>query len=236
MTIQAKLTWVSAALAAGVLSGCLSNPTKQEDASAPAAATPPAANTQAQAAPVAAPAAKPAAPAVDDKKSAKGKKTKKGKKGDAPPAEETAAAPATAPEPAPAATPPTNGKIGPGMNARGEVVDSSKVESGYGRKVKGMRDYEGEITGRPAAGSKFTKLEIGMSLKQVTDLIGQPSDQGAYITGKAFIPFFFGGDTHRQELVYKNQGRLIFAGGSMGDIGGAYLIWIIHNSGEPAYR
>jgi hypothetical protein len=36
------------------------------------------------------------------------------------------------------------------MNARGEVVDSSKVESGYGQKVKGLRDYEGEITGRPA--------------------------------------------------------------------------------------
>lgn len=236
MTIQSKLTWISAALAAGVLSGCLSNPAKQDEA-APAAAMPPAATTPAQAAPAAAPAAKPAAVAVEDKKSTKGKKTKKGKKnGDAPAAEETTAAPAAAaPAPEPAAAS-ANGKIGPGMNARGDVVDSSKVESGYGKKVKGLRDYEGEITGRPAPGSKFTKLEIGMSLKQVTDLIGQPSDQGAYITGKAFIPFFFGGDTHRQELVYKNQGRLIFAGGSMGDLGGAYLIWIIHNAGEPAYR
>ncbi|WP_374261997.1 hypothetical protein, partial [Zoogloea sp.] len=142
-------------------------------------------------------------------------------------------APAAAAAPAPAAAP---GKIGPGMNARGEVVDSSKVESGYGQKVKGIRDYDGEITGRPAPGSKFTRLQIGMPMKQVTDLIGQPSDQGAYITGKAFIPFYFGGDTHRQELVYKGQGRLIFAGGSMGDLGGANLIWIIHNANEPAYR
>ena len=132
--------------------------------------------------------------------------------------------------------PAPSGKIGPGMNSKGEVVDSTKVEAGYGQQIKGLRDWEGEITGRPASGSKFTRLQIGMPLRQVTDLVGQPSDQGAYITGKAFIPFFFGSDTHRQELVYKNQGRLIFAGGSMGDFGSAHLVWIIHNANEPAYR
>lgn len=132
--------------------------------------------------------------------------------------------------------PPPTGKIGPGMNARGEVVDSSKVEAGYGLKVKGIRDWDGEITGRPTPGSKFTRLQIGMPMKQVTDLIGPPSDQGAYVTGKAFIPFFFGADKHRQELVYKNQGRLIFAGGSLGDFSSAHLVWIIHNANEPAYR
>lgn len=128
------------------------------------------------------------------------------------------------------------GQVGPGMNSKGEVIDSSKVESGYGQTVKGIRDYEGEITGRPAANSKFTKLEIGMPLKQVTDLIGEPTDQGAYLTGKTFIPFYFGGDRYRHEYVYKGQGRLIFAGGSMGDISSGHLIWIIHNSTEGGYR
>jgi outer membrane protein assembly factor BamE (lipoprotein component of BamABCDE complex) len=127
-------------------------------------------------------------------------------------------------------------KVGPGMNDKGEVVDSSKVEAGYGQKVKGINDWEGEITGKPAASSKFTQLKIGMSMRQVVDLVGQPTDQGAYITGKAWIPFYFGSDRHRYEMVYKGQGRLIFAGGSLGDFTGGNLIWIIHNASESGYR
>ncbi len=145
-----------------------------------------------------------------------------------------ASAPAPAAKPAPAPAP--SSKIGPGMNANGEVVDSKKVEAGYGQKVKGAGDWEGEITGKAAAGSPFNKIQIGMPMRQVTDLIGQPSDQGAYLTGKAWIPFYFGGDKHRYELVYKGAGRLIFAGGGMGDWSNGHLIWIIHNASEPQYR
>jgi hypothetical protein len=217
-------------LAAG-LSGCLSNPAKTEGE--------PAAAPQAKPAPTPAVQA-PAPQATSAPAAAAGKSTKKGAKGAKGSKQvavaELQVAPAPVAPPAAAPAPAPSGKIGPGMNARGEVVDSSKVESGYGQKVKGLKDWEGEITGRPAPGSKFTRLQIGMPLKQVTDLVGQPSDQGAYITGKAFIPFFFGSDTHRQELVFKNQGRLIFAGGGMGDMSGANLIWIIHNASEPAYR
>jgi hypothetical protein len=148
--------------------------------------------------------------------------------------EGTAAAPAPAPAPAAAAAPAAP-KIGPGMNASGEVTDPKKVEAGYGQKVKGLNDYEGEITGKPAPGSKFSQLKIGMPMKQVMDLVGQPTDQGAYITGKAFIPFFFGGDRYRHELVYKGQGRLIFAG-SAGFDTSASLIWIIHSAAEQGYR
>lgn len=154
-----------------------------------------------------------------------------------------AAAPAPAPAPAAAApAPATSGGAGtvgagkPGMDARGNVVDSSKVEAGSGRTVKGINDYEGEITGNPGPGSKFTRLQIGMPVRQVTDLIGPPTDQGAYVTGKAFIPFYFGGDRHRYEMTYKGQGRLIFAGGGMGDFTSGNLIWIIHNPNESGYR
>ena len=142
------------------------------------------------------------------------------------------AEPARTAAPAPAARPaPTTG-----MNDRGEVVDSPKVAAGSGQKVKGRGNWEGEITGKPGKGSQFTKLQIGMSMKEVADTIGQPTDRGAYITGKAWIPFYFGGDRHRYEFVYKNQGRLIFAGGSLGDFTGGNLIWIIHNGNEPGYR
>ena len=134
-----------------------------------------------------------------------------------------------------AAAAPAGPKIGPGMNARGEVVDVKKVEAGYGQKLKGLGDWEGEITGKPAAGSKFTQLQIGMSTKQVLDLVGPPTDQGAYMTGMAWIPFYFGSGRHRHELAYKGQGRLIFAGSSGFD-SNAHLIWIIHAANDTGYR
>ena len=129
-----------------------------------------------------------------------------------------------------AAAPAARGGARAGMDAQGNVVDSSKVEAGSGKTVKGLNGYEGEITGNPARNSKFARLQIGMSARQVTDLAGQPTDQGAYVTGKAFIPFYFGSDRHRFEMTYKGQGRLIFAGGGMGDFSSGNLIWIIHLS------
>lgn len=149
------------------------------------------------------------------------------------PVQPAASPAATAAASAPA---PYTGGAKPGIDAKGNVTDSSKVEAGSGRTVKGLNDYEGEITGNPAPGSKFTKLQIGMPTKQVTDLVGPPTDQGAYMTGKAWIPFYFGSDRHRFEMTYKGQGRLIFAGGGMGDFSNGYLIWIIHNANEAGYR
>ncbi|MDM0001633.1 hypothetical protein QTI24_23710 [Variovorax sp. J22P240] len=152
-----------------------------------------------------------------------------------------ASAPVVAAAPAPAAAPASapavaKGGAKPGMDSQGNVIDSTKVEAGSGRTVKGMNDYEGEITGNPARNSKFTQLQIGMSWKQVVDLAGEPTDSGAYMTGKAWIPFYFGGDRHRLEMTYKGQGRLIFAGGSLGNVSGGNLIWIIHNPNETGYR
>ena len=162
-----------------------------------------------------------------------------GPKSDAPAPAAAAPAPApatSAPKAAAAAPASSAAKIGPGMNANGEVTNSKIVEAGYGRKVKGRGDWEGEITGKPAPGSSFTRLEIGMPMRQVTDLVGQPTDSGAYVTGKAFIPFYFGSDKHRYEMVYKGKGRLIFAGGGMGDSSSGNLIWIIHSANESGYR
>ena len=95
---------------------------------------------------------------------------------------------------------------------------------------------EGDVIGTPAKNSKFTQLQFGMGMKQVNDLIGPPTDEGAYVTGKAFIPFYFGGDRYRYELVYKGQGRLVFAGGSLGNLSAGRLIRITHNENEPGYR
>ncbi|MFZ9963639.1 MAG: hypothetical protein ACO3GO_00390 [Terrimicrobiaceae bacterium] len=143
----------------------------------------------------------------------------------------------------------TSTNIPPGMNASGEVIDSSQVSEGYGKKVNGRNGWTGEILGVPAAGSKFKNLQIGMPVAEVARILGAPSDQGAYITGQAFNPFHFGSGKSRYEMVYKNQGRLIFdspsafdfSGTSMSGIangayGNGYLVWIINNSREPGYR
>ena len=146
---------------------------------------------------------------------------------------------AAAPAPAAGSTAsasPTAGKIGPGMNAQGQVVDTKKVEEGYGRKVKGLGDWEGEITGQPAPGSKFGQLQIGMGMQQAKDIVGQPTDQGGYVTGKAFIPWYFGSGKYRHELVYKGMGRLIFASPSSFDFASGNLVWIIHSAAETGYR
>jgi hypothetical protein len=130
----------------------------------------------------------------------------------------------------------TSTKIPPGMNAAGDVTDPTIVEAGHGKTVKGINDFEGEITGNPVAGSPFPKIQIGMGIRQVMDICGPPSDQGAYVTGKAWIPFYFGSDRSRFELFYKGWGRLIFAGGSVGNYGGGNLIWVINSSAESGYR
>ena len=132
----------------------------------------------------------------------------------------------SAPAPAPAASPaPAPAPAAKAPAAAGDTVH-----------VKGINDWEGDITGKPAANSRFTKLTIGMGMREATDLVGPPTDQGAYVTGKAWIPFYFGSDRYRHEMVFKGQGRLIFAGGSVGDYTSGHLIWIIHNASEGGYR
>jgi hypothetical protein len=153
------------------------------------------------------------------------------KRGDS--ATPTAGGTASAPAPAPAPAAP-KGKVA-WMNDQGEVTDSKSVEAGYGTKVKGLESWEGEITGKPAPGSKFTQLQIGMSRAQAYSIVGQPSDQGAYITGKAFIPFYYGSDRYRYEAAYKGMGRLIFAG-SGGFDSNTHLVWIIHNKTDSGFR
>jgi hypothetical protein len=154
-------------------------------------------------------------------------------------AKEPECLPRAADKPAPAApaavAPVPANKGGYDLSRNKPVTDSSKAVAGEGTPVKGINDWEGEISGIPAADSRLTKLRIGMSEKEVKDLIGNPTDEGQYVTGKAFIPFYFGSDRIRWEMAYKGQGRLVFAQQSAGS-SAVYLIWIIHNASDRGYR
>jgi hypothetical protein len=70
---------------------------------------------------------------------------------------------------------------------------------------------KGEIVGIPAPASKFSQLQIGMTLEQVEQLIGKPNQSDSRITGKQYQPFYFGGDTQRTEAYYKGEGHLTFS-------------------------
>lgn len=217
------------------VAGCVSNQSKSESESAPAPAVAERTPEPVAAAPVAE--SKPVCKEEASVKS-KTKKSAKTKAKAKEPAAEPDCVPAAAAAPVKESPPPVAKATASGsydLSKNKPVTDSSKVESGQGTLVKGINDWQGEITGLPAANSRFTKLKIGMSQKQVTDLVGEPTDQGAYVTGKAFIPFYFGSDKSRWEMTFKGQGRLIFSNQS-GFGSGHYLTWIIHNANEGGYR
>ena len=72
---------------------------------------------------------------------------------------------------------------------------------------------QGVIIGKPAAGSKFAKLKIGMTLSQVEKTIGHPTKQWTHPTGKASIPFYFGPDRWVIQYSYKGEGVLTLNSG-----------------------
>jgi hypothetical protein len=217
-------TVVAALLACGlVMSGCKSNETKPADSTQTSQTTTKAETPPPQAAPAPAAAQKPV---CKEEPKSTGKKTK-GKTtqpADCVPASQAAA------EPAPAQAPSASGTYNLSKNK--PITDSSQAQAGEGTKVKGINDWEGEISGIPAAGSKFSKLKIGMAMDDVYRQIGMPSGQSHYPTGKSRIPFYHGADRWRHEAIYNGSGRLIFS--DQGGWGGSgyYLIWIIHNANE----
>jgi len=67
--------------------------------------------------------------------------------------------------------------------------------------------------GTPApAGSKLAQVKAGMRPREVEQILGPPDDENAYITGKAFIPYYYGRDRARQAYFYKGVGRVVFQG------------------------
>ena len=69
---------------------------------------------------------------------------------------------------------------------------------------------EGSIVGKPAKGSKFAKLKLGMSKNEVFAKIGKPDNEWRRPTGKSSIPFYFGDDRWVLEATYKKEGKLTF--------------------------
>lgn len=202
--------------AAGALvAGCKSNEAKPDEAAAPA----PAAQQAAAPAP-----AKPECPPETKKKTSS--KSKTAKKTETPPedcepAKPKTASTAKAAEPAktaPAAKPEPVAAAAAGGTA-GKACNPCAMKSKDGT-------FEGEVYGTIPPGSKWSRLQIGMHQSEVERILGVTANIRAYVTAKAWIPFYFGGDSHRYEAVYAGQGSVAYTGGSFG--GGQGILMMIN--------
>lgn len=87
------------------------------------------------------------------------------------------------------------------------------------------------------ASSPFSKVKVGMTMAQVAEILGQPSDKQDYASGKAFIPFYYGADVHRQEWHYKGQGSITFsAGNQFGAGSGGSVLSVNYDPSNTGYR
>lgn len=105
------------------------------------------------------------------------------------------------------------------------------------RTVKSMDgSFEGEIIGTIRPNSRFSKLKIGMTMSQVHALIRTPDDMSRHETGKRWIPFYFGDDVQRIEVLYKGDGCLTYTGGNAFGGGGDQLIAITADPTGKCYN
>jgi hypothetical protein len=107
-----------------------------------------------------------------------------------------------------------------------------------GREVK-SRDgsFSGEVVGTPVRGSKFAGLQIGMQMNEVQNILGRAPDRlHTYESGKRWIPFYFGNDARRMQVLYQGQGCLIFTGGNVWGGSGGDLINITHDASGACYQ
>lgn len=113
-------------------------------------------------------------------------------------------------------------ELRPGFNAKGEVVDPSKVEEGDGTKVKAANGTKGEVFGVALPGSKFAKVQIGMDFVNAGGSAGMPNLQRKC---RAMLYTC-------TEWIYEGHGRLVFATQSLGYNTVTRLIKIIHSRNE----
>jgi len=98
-----------------------------------------------------------------------------------------------------------------GCMSTGESGDTvAKEEVSAEEKEKAEQEMLARMAAIPKT-SPLSKIELGMSDTRVRNLAGDPDDANMYQTGKAWIPFYYGTDTHRSDWLYENEGRVVFS-------------------------
>gem|GEM_PF-6075267 len=66
--------------------------------------------------------------------------------------------------------------------------------------------------GTVPSNSTFAKITTGMSMREVYDLIGQPTSAKLYGTKNTLFPYYMGDDQARFDARYRGEGRISFRG------------------------
>ena len=106
-------------------------------------------------------------------------------------------------------------------------------------KVVKSRDgkFEGEVIGQARPGSKFARLQIGMQMAEVQNVFGRAPDRlHTYESGKRWIPFYFGNDARRMQVLYQGEGCLIFTDGNVWGGAGGDLVTIENDASGACYQ
>lgn len=82
----------------------------------------------------------------------------------------------------------------------------------------------------PPASSPLSKITLGMNDTQVRKILGEPDNANAYMTGKAWIPFYYGPDTLRTDWMYRGKGRVVFSRNRYS--GSLKVIRVLYNPNE----
>jgi outer membrane protein assembly factor BamE (lipoprotein component of BamABCDE complex) len=90
----------------------------------------------------------------------------------------------------------------------------------------------GAVAAPAPAGSTLSHVTIGMTKKQVKDVLGPPTDENSYSTGKVWIPFYFGNDARRTSFYYKGIGRVVFADGNAFGGGASEVVRVDYDPAE----
>ncbi len=61
------------------------------------------------------------------------------------------------------------------------------------------------------ASSPLSKIAVGMNDVDVRKAIGEPTTSRSYMTGKAWIPYYYGSDTSRTSWTYAGEGEVVFS-------------------------
>ena len=102
-------------------------------------------------------------------------------------------------------------------------------------KQQAKADAEAAKYPPPPAKSKMAQITDGMREAEVMKIMGPPDDSKAYVTGKAFIPFYYGGDSTRFAAYWKGQGRVIFQGGNAWGAGRGKVVRVEYDPNEDGY-
>jgi hypothetical protein len=89
----------------------------------------------------------------------------------------------------------------------------------------------------PTGTGKFAALKVGMTMSEVQNIMDRAPDRShTYESGKRWIPFYFGNDARRMQVLFRGEGCLIFTDGNVWGGAGGELVEIQSDASGACYQ